>query len=239
MPKSAYTIALVAALAAVAAWGSSSSAHAQSSRTFVDPYLAAKVTLGLGGSVDASAKTNSGEISQTQDLTVSFGVGAQYLYPLHEYFSLGGLLDFQSWRSTSDGGGGRNLVFDLAVLPQGKYVLLPGRLELNFGIPIGIALDFWNEVDVTNTWVRFASGAAAGGKVSGNNAVGFVIGALIGARYQLIEDLGLLLELGYMYRTVGHSITTSANAGNLVATASSNDITVSWGQLTLNLGVYF
>jgi hypothetical protein len=238
MPKTAYVIALALALAAWTA--SSSSARAQSQNTFVDPYLAAKITLGLGGSVKVSGTTNGGsEASQSQDLTVSFGAGAQYLFPLHEYFSLGGLLQFQSWRSSANGGGGRNLVFDLAVLPQGKYVLLPGKLELNFGIPIGAALDFWNEIDVTNTLARGASGASAGGKVDGNTAVGFVVGALLGARFQLIEDLGLLLELGYMYRTIGHTITTSANAGNLVITPQPVDVTVSWGQFTLNLGVYF
>ena len=214
MPKTAYAIALLTALV----WGSPlSSAHAQSQRTFVDPYLAAKITLGLGGSVGVTGETNSGEeVTNSENLTVSFGVGAQYLYPLHEYFSLGGLLQFQSWRSADNGGGGRNLVFDLAVLPQGKYVLLPGKLELNFGIPIGIALDFWNEIDITNTLARGASGASAGGKVEGNTAVGFVIGALLGARYQLIEDLGLLVELGYVYRTFGHTVTTSVNAPQII-----------------------
>lgn len=237
MPKPAYALALVTVLAV---WGSaSSSAHAQSRRTFVDPYLAAKITLGLGGSVDVSGESAAGTYTNTEDLTVSFGVGAQYLYPLHEYFSLGGMLDFQSWRSTSDGGGGRNLVFDLAVLPQAKYVLLPGRLEVSFGLPIGIALDFWNEVDVTSAWLRNVSGGFAGGAIEGNTAVGFVIGGLLGARYQLTDDLGALLELGYMFRTVGHSISASTNAGSLVATSNDADVTVSWGQFTLNVGVYF
>ena len=102
MPKTAYAIALAAVLAALAP----SFAHAQSQRAFVDPYLAAKITLGLGGSVTASGETAAGSYENSEDLTVSFGVGAQYLYPLHEYFSLGGMLDFQSWRSTAEAGCG-------------------------------------------------------------------------------------------------------------------------------------
>lgn len=236
MPKTAYVIAVALALVGLSV--SPAATQAQSRRAFVDPYLAAKITLGLGGSVTASSDTNGGEVSQEDDLSVSFGLGAQYLFPLHDYFSLGGLLQFQSWRSTSDGGGGRNLVFDLAVLPQAKYVVLPGQLELNFGVPIGIALDFLNEIDVTSGLVRFASGASAGGRVEGNTAVGFVIGALLGARYQLTDSLGALLELGYLYRTVGHTITTSGGVGNVVI-AADRDVNISWGQFQLNLGVYF
>ena len=97
------------------------------------------------------------------------------------------MFGLQSWRSTSDGDGGRNLVFDLAVLPQGKYVILPNQLEINLGVPLGLALDMWNEVDVNNTWVRFASGAAAGGAIEGDTAVGFVLGLMLGA-------LGLLID---------------------------------------------
>lgn len=223
---------LLASLTLVAT--SADTAHAQ----LADPYVAAKVTLGLGGSAKASVESNGTTASREQDLEVSFGLAGQYVYPLHDYFSLGGMLGLQSWRSTADGDGGRNLVFDLAVLPQGKYVVLPGKLELSLGLPIGVALDFWNEVDVTNTWVRFASGAAPGGQWEGDTALGFVVGLMLGARYQAWDELGLLLELGYLYRTFGHEISVSTTGG-LFPTSLSTDVTVSTGQLAVNLGVYF
>jgi len=238
MPKPAYTLALLVAALAVALTGPSR-AHAQRATALDEPYIAAKLTLGFGGSATTTYESRVGRIEADQSLEASFGLAGQYLYPLHQYFSVGGLLGFQSWRSTADGDGGRNLVFDLAVLPQGKYELIANLLELNVTLPIGLALNMLNEVDARSGLFSNATGAAAGGTIEGGTALGFVIGFLVGARYQLVEDVGLLAELGYLYRTVGHTVTASASGGGIVTVETDIDVNVSWGQFALNLGAYF
>jgi hypothetical protein len=237
MPKPAYTLALLLAALAVSLTGPSQ-AHAQRASALDDPYIAAKLTLGFGGSATASAEGPLGTASVDRSLGTSFGIAGQYLYPLHEYFAIGGLFGLQSWRSTADGDGGRNLAFDLAVLPQGKYELIANLLELNVTVPIGLVLNSWNELDARNQLVLPALAAAAGGSFDGGTALGFVFGFLVGARYQLLDSVGLLAELGYLYRTVGHTVTASAG-GNVVSVEADFDVNVSWGQLALNLGAYF
>lgn len=217
------------------------SARAQQHTKLDDPYIAAKLQLGLGGSVDSTVTSNDRSVSQSSDLSVSFGLAGQYVYPLHPYFALGGALGFLSWRSSSGGSsdGGRNFLFDLAVVPQGKYALLD-NLELYVSVPVGLGLDFLNEVNSRNTIFLPAIGAAAGSQVEGNTALGFVIGVLLGARFQVMPSFGLLAELGYMYRTFGHTVKTSVGSGSgLVSVSGETDVSVSFGQFALNLGAYF
>jgi hypothetical protein len=241
MPKPAYILALLLAALTVPLVGPSS-AHAQTRGALEDPYLAAKLTLGFGGSATSTLEGRVATVEYSRSLQVSVGAAAQYLYPLHDYFSVGGLFGIQTWRSTAEGGGGRNVVFDLAVLPQGKYELIKDELELNVTVPVGLALDILNQVDARGMVFSGATGSA-GNELEGNTAVGFVVGFLVGARYQLVEDVGLLVELGYLYRTVGHTLTASGSASNgnggLFAVEGSVDTNVSWGQFALNLGAYF
>ena len=237
MPKPAYILALVLAALTVSLSGPS---HVQAQRASAldDPYIAAKLTLGFGGEATASAEGPLGTASVSRSLGASFGIAGQYVYPLHQYFALGGLFGLQSWRSTADGDGGRNLVFDLAVLPQGKYELIANLLELNVTVPIGLALNAWNELDARSQLVLPRLAAAPGGSFEGGTALGFVFGFLVGARYQLLDNVGLLAELGYIYRTIGHTVTASAG-GNVVTVESDFDVSLGWGQFALNLGAYF
>jgi hypothetical protein len=236
MPRLAYILAL----ALVVLLGSVGGASAQMRDRYLDdPYIAAKLTLGFGGSATMSTERGNVTYEASQSLGASFGLAGQYLYPLHPYFSIGGLFGFQSWRTTGDGDGGRNLVFDLAVLPQGRYVLLPGRLELNATLPIGLALDMLNEYDSRNAFLARATGAVASGMLEGNTAVGLVVGFLLGARYQLLESVGLLAEMGYIFRTVGHTLTPSVAVDGLARIDESVDIGVSWGQFVMSFGAYF
>lgn len=236
MSKPAYTLALVLAALALGP----ARTHAQLAGALDDPYIAAKLTLGFGGEVTASSDGDNGSttVSRDQDLGVSFGIAGQYIHPLHSYFAIGGLFGLQSWRSTADGEGGRNLVFDLAVLPQGKFELIANELELNISVPIGLVLSSWNELDARSQLVLPALSATAGGSFEGNTALGFVFGVLVGARYQLLDSVGLMAELGYIYRTVGHTVTASAG-GNVVSFSRELDVSLGWGQFALNLGAYF
>jgi hypothetical protein len=242
MFKPAYTLALLLTAVTVPL-ADASNAHAQTRGALEDPYIAAKLTFGFGGSATSTLEGRVATVEANRSLQVSFGAAAQYLYPLHDYFSVGGLFGIQTWRSTADGDGGRNVVFDLAVLPQGKYELIKNELELNVTVPVGLALDMLNQVDARGMVFSSATGVAVGSALEGNTALGLVVGFLVGARYQLVEDVGLLVELGYLYRTVGHALTASGGAassnGGLFATEASADVNVSWGQFALNLGAYF
>ena len=233
---------LVFAVAALLPLSLAHSVHAQQRHPLDEPHIAAKLQLGLGGSVDYTVSGNGGSVTRNSDLGVSFGVAGEYVYPLHRYFALGGQLGFLTWQSSagSDSEGGRNFLFDLAVVPKGKYAMLDDTLELYLGLPIGVGLDVLNEVNARNTLVLPAIGGAAGSEVEGGAALGFVIGLLAGARYQLTDSVGLLAELGYMYRTFGHSVTSSVGAGSgLVSLSRDTDVSVSFGQFALNLGAYF
>jgi hypothetical protein len=236
MLKPAYILALLFAASALGP----SAAHAQRG-PLDDPYIAAKLTLGFGGTATSTRDAFNATISTDRSLQAAFGLAGQYVYPLHDYFAVGGLFGFHSWRSTSDGDGGRNLVFDLAVLPQGKYELIKNVLELNVSVPIGLALDMLNEVDARSSLFLPALGNVLGGSFEGNTALGLVVGFLVGARYELVEDVGLLAEFGYIYRTVGHELkaTASNGSGSVIASTEPVDVSVSWGQFALNLGAYF
>ena len=232
---------LAFAVAALLPLSLAQSARAQEHTQLDDPYIAAKLQLGLGGSVDSSVSSSSRTVSQSSDLGVSFGLAGQYVHPLHKYFALGGALGFLSWRSSSGGSsdGGRNFLFDLAVVPQGKYALLD-NLELYLSVPLGLGLDFLNEVNSRNAIFLPAIGAAAGSEVEGDAALGFVAGVLLGARFQVMKSFGLLAELGYVYRTFGHTVKTSVGSGSgLVSVSGETDVRVSFGQFALNLGAYF
>jgi len=232
---------LVLAAAALLPPFLSQSAHAQRRDRLDDPYIAAKLQLGLGGSAEFSVSREGRTVAQESDIGVSFGAAGQYVHPLHKYFALGGALGFLTWQSSagSDADGGRNFLFDLTAVPQGKFALLDNTLELYLGLPIGLGLDVLNEVNARSSVSFPAFGVGAGASVEGDTAIGFVIGVLFGVRYQLLDSLGLLVELGYVYRTFGHTITTNIGSGGLVAVRNESDVNVSFGQFALNLGVYF
>jgi hypothetical protein len=205
-----------------------------------DPYFAAKLLLGFGGSASAAVSNGTVSVSRDSSLGVSFGLGAQYVVPLHEYFSLGGTLDFLSWQSAagSDSDGGRNLLFDLAVLPEGKYAI-DRQLELYLAVPIGLSLDFLNEANSNNGLIRTPLGSTGLISYDAGAGVGLIIGFLLGARYQLTDSVGLLAELGYIHRNFSHTV--KANLGAVVGAnvSAESDVSVSLGQFGLNLGAYF
>jgi hypothetical protein len=185
-----------------------------------DGYFAAKLMLGLAGSASASV----GNVSGSSDADVTFGGGFAYMAPLHRYFVLGGQLALQSWR-TSNGNGSRNLMGDLTVVPQGRLPVTHD-VELYVSVPIGISLDFLNQVGAN------VSGIA---NVDADPAVGFTFSVLAGARFGLSDNFGLLAELGYTLHSFSHSVTAQA----LGVTATTGNIDVDIEQLALNLGVFF
>jgi hypothetical protein len=213
----------------------STTVHAQETKSQDDPYGLVKLMLGVSGKMSSSGgsanvagitATASGA-SVSDNLRVTFGGGAQYMHPLHRYFVLGGLFSAQSWQSSSQhsAGGGRNLMLDLAVVPQGRLPITD-TIELYIGLPLGVTLDFLNGPSVM----------AAGVNVSGKDtAVGFNLSAVFGARFALSKSVGLLAEIGYALHAFSHDITVAVPVVGTVS--ASADITLE--QLALNAGVFF
>jgi hypothetical protein len=201
-------------------------------------YLAAKVTLGFGGS--GSLKSDSlsfGGITamgngtkSSDDLELSYGLAAQYMAPLHDYFVLGGLLGITSWQTKagSDNNASRNLALDLAAVPEGRYAFTK-TFELYLAVPIGITFDWFNQVESTTS----VAGTPVA-SLSANTAVGFMFSALLGARLLLLSNFGVFTEVGYIHRQFSHQITGSAFGVSGKANAD-----ISTGQFAWNIGAFF
>lgn len=195
-------------------------AHAQD---VDDPYFAAKLLLGVAGEGEIEIDGVPGE--GEGDLELSYGAGLQYQNPLHDYFSLGGQLALRSWQSEAGdtANSDRNLLLDISVVPAGRYAVKP-EIELYLAIPVGLSLDFWGDDG-------FAAGNAASAEVS--TGVGFNLGFMVGGRFLLGDDVGLLAELGYQLHSFSHEVDAMA-AGVSV----SPEFDVSLGQFAINLGVF-
>ncbi|MEY4577897.1 MAG: hypothetical protein RL701_2600 [Pseudomonadota bacterium] len=208
------------------------SAHAQSRAPLDDPYWGVKLQLGLGSEVSRTlADIIPGfDARENANLDVSIGVAGQYVHPLHKYFAIGGQVGLLSWASSDIGlsNGSRNVLFDLAALPVGRYQVMR-ELELYATVPLGLSFDFLN--DVSREYRTNAGNIAS---IDGGAAVGFMIGFLAGVRYQLSQSVGLLGELGFVHRTYSHSVTATFGAGSL-----DGDLSVSFGQFAMNFGAYF
>jgi hypothetical protein len=191
-------------------------------------YFAAKLMLGLGGDVDVSA----GNTSASGNAEPAFGGGIAYMVPLHRYFVLGGQLALLSWKAKNNGNtnNDRNLMGDLTVVPQGRLPLTHD-VELYVAVPIGVSLDFLNQVSAGVAGVASAS-------VDADPAVGFTVSFLAGARFALADSFGLLAELGYSLHSFSHDVSVSANVGGLGGSVSTS-VDVDIGQFALNAGVFF
>lgn len=191
-------------------------------------YFAAKLMLGLGGDVDVGV----GNVSGSGDAEVSFGAGFGYMVPLHRYFVLGGQIALQSWKAENNGNtnNDRNLMGDLTLVPQGRLPLTRD-VELYLAVPIGLSVDFLNQIGANVA-------GAAGASVDADPAVGFTISFLAGARFALADSFGLLAELGYSLHSFSHNVSVSANVGG-VGGSVNTDVDVDIGQFALNVGVFF
>jgi hypothetical protein len=198
-----------------------------------DPYLAAKVTLGIGGSVSATTDTPGDDATSTSDLEPSFGVAVQYMAPLHRYFTLGGLLGVSTWQSKagSDADSDRNIAVDLAVVPQLRFAL-DRELELYISVPVGITLDFLNAV--------YAEGgnSVAAAKIDADPALGLVISPMVGLRWLVTRHVGLFTEVSLIHRQFTHAVKGSVSVVGIGA-STSVDVAFALNQFAWNIGVTF
>jgi hypothetical protein len=98
-------------------------------------------------------------------------------------------------------------------------------------VPIGVSLDFLNQVSAN-------AGGVAGASVDADPAVGFTVSFMAGARFALADSFGLLAELGYSIHSFSHDVSVSANVGALGGSVNTN-VDVDIGQFALNAGVFF
>jgi hypothetical protein len=214
-------ISLQAALAA-ASLLYSAPALAQE-REIQKSYMAAKLMLGIGGELETETPAASVE----DDLELSWGAGLQYMGRLHPHFALGVLLGFQSWQSDTRGDLDldRNVLVDFAVVPAGMFAV-SRDVELYLALGLGLSIDFIgdDELNVGGTLVTAEIDAA----------IGFALLPVIGARFALSRDVGLLAELGYALHSYEHEA-----EGTVAGFTGSTDFDLSLGQLALNLGVFF
>jgi len=202
---------------------------------FDDRYAVVKLMLGLDGRVGTDPHAPG---SDSYRLNTSFGAAAEYNVPLHDFFSIGALLSVTSWRSSpgGDASASRNLDFDLALVPRGRFVV-SSALEFYVAIPIGLALDFLNELNVSSMLaLPFIGNFVVG--LDGGNALGFMIAAVVGARIALTSGFGLIAELGYVHHSFTHSVTTNFELIGLASSVKA-DLGLSLGELALNVGVFF
>ena len=192
-------------------------------REIQKPYMAAKLMLGLGGEVETETPAGTAE----DDLELSWGAGLQYMARLHSHFALGALLGFQSWQSDvrDDLDLDRNVLVDFAVVPAGMFAV-SGEVELYVALGLGLSMDFVGDDEVNE------GGALVGADI--DEAIGFALLPVIGARFAVSRDVGLLAELGYALHSYEHEA-----EGTVAGVTATTDFHLSLGQLALNLGVFF
>ena len=220
-----------------------SQGRAQEKAPLDGSYVAIKATLGIGGSRIVKTDTvSSGGVNvnvsdaarRSDKLDVSYGVAGQYMFALHRYFALGGLLGVMSWRSNNAGSdASRNTALDLALVPQGR-VPVTQTIELYVALPIGLTLDWWNEVENSASVSTLASV-----NVDANTAVGFTVSLVAGARVALVDNFGLFTELGFTHRQFSHEVTLSAAAVGINLASGKANADVTMDQFAWNIGAFF
>jgi hypothetical protein len=212
-------------------------ARAQQAPSRDDSYFAAKLMLGVGGTAGTSGGNVAGltvNASASDDLEPTYGVGAQLMHPLHRYFVLGGLFAVQSWQSNAgdNANAARNTLLDLSLVPQGRLPITH-EIELYLALPLGLSLDFLNEISA------YAGALGASVAVSADPAVGFNLGLLFGVRFALAKSFGLLAELGYTRHGFSHDLKGQVSIPVIATAGVSTNIDYTLQQVALNLGVFF
>lgn len=220
-----------AALAAASALCAAGHARAQE-RSLQAPYFAAKLITGVGGAVETAGPI----AARTDDLEPSWGAGLQYMARLHRHFAVGALLSFQSWQSDrgSRADRDRNLAIDGAVVPAG---VLPINRDFELYAAAGLALGMDVIGDLAVALEVSGIDPDPGMAMEIDEAFGFVLLPVLGARLAVSQDVGVLAEVGYSLRWYEHELIVRDERNLELARVIPFD--VSFGQLTLSLGVFF
>ena len=169
------------------------------------PYPAVALLLGLAGT------DSRGPADFERNFT--FGLLGRYMFPVHKHVSLGGQLAMRSWQSDVgvDNDAGRNMLLELVFVPAATYPATR-EIELHAILPLGPMLNFADD---------FEGDASVG--------TGFTIGILVGARFFLDPNFGLLTELGYVAHSFSHDIDIPVEA----------EVELDIDEASLNVGLVF
>jgi hypothetical protein len=232
---------------------------AQTEQQLPDQYLAVKLGIGIAGSVSASSDAQTLRPTDERDTIVltaldgssdlkSGAIAAEvdYIFSAHEYFGVGGLLGFHTWRSTAAEGTGEgtSLGFQVGFILQPR-VPLSRNFELYVSLPISLTLSLLNEykawAEVTHPRLDAgANGALQGVAEDADPTYGYGIGALIGARYAISGQFGLLLEFGYQRFGFTHDVAFRvSDALDNMGSGTNIALHTATSQFRLNAGVFF
>jgi hypothetical protein len=238
---------IVAAMFVILSWSVRSAA--QSDAVLLGSYVVIKGGLGLGGSVDVHndryVLTESDEplrpeiaaMDNQSDLNTSFGGQIEYVFGVHRFVGIGGLLGARVWRSAEGVAAEESMSigFDAGIVPQARLPVSQ-RLEFYLSVPLSLTLSLLNE---PKAWVDRPH-ASVGTALSVSPTWGFGLGVLAGARFAITSSFGLIAELGYQRYAFTHEVQfkvlESIDPMGL-GTAMSLDFVTQQARLTV--GVFF
>jgi hypothetical protein len=234
--------------------------EAQNEPQLPEQYLSVKLGLGVGGSVHVASDaqtvppSENGEpivltaVDGSSDLkTPAFAAEVNYIFSLHRYFGLGGLWGFHTWRSDAAETlrEGTSLGVEVGAVIQPRLPVTE-NLELYVALPITLTLSILNEY---RTWAQAPHVIPAmqgmpemtqGDAEHVDPAFGYGLGALLGARYAISRNFGVLLEFGYRRFAFTHNVDfrvsetlDSMGSGTAIGLATVTQ------QFRVNAGVFF
>jgi hypothetical protein len=228
----------------------SSRGAAQSEPHLPEQYLAVKVGLSIGGSVNVHSdgrtlKHSDGEqviavapVDEKSNLaSASLAAEVDYLFSAHRYLALGGLFGLHSWHSEAADRTGEASSFGLDVgLVIQPRLPLSSRVEFYLSVPLSLTLSLLNEY---KTWTE-RQHTDQGVAEDVDPAYGFGVGVMLGARYALRGRFGVLLELGYQRFAFTHDVNFRIGEDiDPMGSGTRLGLDLVTQQFRLNAGVFF
>jgi hypothetical protein len=223
---------------------------AQTEQQLPEQYLAVKLGIGIAGSASVSSDgqtlrpTDEGQpivlaaVDSSSDLN-SGAIAAEvdYIFSAHPYFGVGGLLGFHTWRSKAAEMTGEGTSFGLEVgLVLQPRLPLSKTFELYVSLPISLTLSVLNEYKAWAENTHPMQGVAE----DADPTYGYGLGALLGARYAISGQFGLLLEFGYQRFAFTHDVGFRVREDlDDMGSGTNIPLHVATSQFRLNAGVFF
>ena len=169
---------------------------AEPATSVMGPRIMTYGKIGVGGEFEGEIEEQVGgdvdvEDLDDDDMEQTNGFGAEFDYPLHKYFVLGGRLSFD-WAvndSAEDNDVERSLLLGIDVVPKGRFPLSSIPLELYLAVPLGPSITFPDD--------DFDQAFGPIGDIEWHAGVSWNISLLVGALYRFGPDFGAFFETGF------------------------------------------
>lgn len=228
----------------------SSRGAAQSEPRLPAQYLAVKAGLSIGGSLNVHSdgrmlENSDGEpvialapVEKDPNLqSASLAAEVDYLFSAHRFLALGGLFGLHSWHSEAADltGESTSFGFDVGFVIQPRLPL-SSRFELYLSVPLSLTLSLLNEYKAWTELQHLDQGVAE----DVDQAYGFGVGVMLGARYALSGRFGVLLEFGYQRFAFSHEVNFRLHEDPpMMGSGTSLGLDMVTQQFRLNAGVFF